>query len=118
MAVPDFNDYVVKTGIKRPDGRIISPKAFEDDDGKKVLVMFDGSLDPGNCIGHAILAWKPDGMTAEIYLNDSVLGQAVKEQIRKRGGAAEFWVYAIQIERNDDEVIRGVIRTINYQARF
>ena len=112
---PDFSAYVFKAG-KQANGLVVSAEAFKDADGITVPVAWLGEYCADYTLGHAVLHHQLDGITGEIFFNDTERGQKAKNFVIQDGGK-NLSIYATQIEQNCDEIVNGVIRVLTI-SRF
>ena len=109
----DFGGWATRFNIKCADGRTIKPGAFDDCDGQTVPLVWDHKHDsPLNVLGHALLHCKPEGVYADITLNETTQGQSARELV-KNGDISSLSIYANQLKQNGGDVIHGMIREVS-----
>lgn len=109
----DFAGWATKANLKCGDGRIIHSDAFKHCDGKTVPLVWNHqhkSVD--NVLGRATLLYKPEGVWAECYLNDSPSGQKARECI-KHGDVKSLSICANNVEQIGNEVLHGNINEVS-----
>jgi HK97 family phage prohead protease len=83
MTDADFGGYATRHDVECADGRVILPGAFEQQNGTIVpLVYSHEHRNPGNVLGHCKLEYRPEGVYAHAYFNDTPNGQIVKTQVK------------------------------------
>lgn len=109
----DFGGYATKFNVTCTDGRVIKPGFAQEQDGKRVpLVFMHGSRDPGNIIGYAQLEYRPDGVYAYGVLNDSGNAANVGGLI-EHSALNELSIHAARLVQRGQNVIDGVIREVS-----
>ena len=109
----DFSGYATKSGIRCSDGRVISPDAFREMNGKTVpLVWQHDHENVGNVLGHAVLENRSDGVYARCSLNDSEAGKQTKTLI-EHGDINSLSIYANKLSHKGSQVTHGVIREVS-----
>ena len=79
----DFSGWATRNDLLCSDGRIIKRDAFKHSDGLTVPMVWNHAHDDAkNIIGHSLLKNKADGVYAYCYLNNTKMGQHVKELIK------------------------------------
>jgi hypothetical protein len=112
---PDFSGYVFKAG-KQAKGQVVSAEAFKAADGATVPVTWLGGYDADDMLGHAVLHHQLDGITGDIFFNDTEQGQNAKNLVAQ-DGEKRLSIYATHIEQNGDEIVNGVVRVLTI-SRF
>lgn len=83
MTDADFGGWATRHDVQCADGRTILPGAFEHQDGMTVpLVYQHGHTSNEDVLGHAKLEYRPEGVYAHAYFNQTPKGQAAKEQVQ------------------------------------
>lgn len=110
----DFSGWATKYGIKCADGRTIKKGAFDDQNGKKVPMVWNHDhKSPDNVIGHAMLFKKDDGMYAQCYLNNSEKAEQARELV-KHGDITALSIFANKLEPKFNPVVEhGIIREVS-----
>ena len=105
----DFSGWATKNNIRCSDGRTIIKDAFAHNNGKRVpLVWNHQHNDPLNCLGHAILENRDEGVYAYGYFNDSVPGIQAKTLV-EHGDVTSLSIYANQLKQDGNNVLHGEI---------
>lgn len=113
VATPDFSGYATKAGLKCSDGRTITSKAFEHQDGDWVpLVWQHGHNDPKNILGKARLEHREDGTYTHAYFNGTTAGQEAKVLVQ-HGDIVSLSIYANKLVEKSKEVLHGMIREVS-----
>ena len=109
----DFSGYATRYNTKCSDGRVISQKAFLDNDGATVpLVWQHQHRDPANILGKAMLHTREDGVYAECSLNNSESANEIREAIR-HGDINNLSIYATRIQQTENVVVHGDIKEVS-----
>lgn len=110
----DFSGWATKFNIKCEDGRTIRPGAFDDDNGKEIPIVWNHQHNsPENCIGHALLERREDGMYAYGSFNDTPNGKLAKELVG-HGDVKALSIYANKLTQSKQkDVIHGSIRELS-----
>lgn len=110
----DFSGWATKHNIRCEDGRTIRNGAFKDDDGKKVPLVWNHQHNsPDNCIGHAILECRDEGVYARCKLNDTPNGKIAK-QLVQHGDVEALSIYANKLTQSKQkDVVHGTIRELS-----
>ena len=83
MTDADFGGWATRHDVQCADGRTILPEAFKHQDGVTVpLVYQHGHTSNEDVLGHARLEYRPEGVYAHAYFNQTPKGQAAKEQVQ------------------------------------
>jgi hypothetical protein len=113
VTAPDFSGYATKAGLKCSDGRTITSKAFEHQDGEWVpLVWQHGHNDVKNILGKAQLIHREDGTYTNAYFNDSEAGKEAKKLVQ-HGDIVSLSIYANKLVEKSKEVLHGMIREVS-----
>ncbi len=105
----DFSGWATKNNIRCSDGRTIIKDAFAHNNGKRVpLVWNHQHNDPLNCLGHAILENRDEGVYAYGFFNDSVPGIQAKTLV-EHGDVTSLSIYANQLKQEGHNVLHGEI---------
>ena len=113
MAVPnttaDFDGWATVAGVKCSDGRVIAHKAFEQNDGAVVpLVWQHGHDNVTNVLGHAQLEKKPEGVYAYGFFNGSQQADHARELI-EHGDVTAMSIFANHLKQDGNVVKHGNI---------
>ena len=110
---PDCSGYVTKYDILCSDGKTIRPGAFNDDDGRKVpMVYMHDHKNLENVLGHMYLESRDDGVYGYGYLNASPKGQLAKLYV-DAGDISCFSIFANQLKKRANDVMHGTIREVS-----
>lgn len=111
---PDFKGWATRANVRCSDGRTILPDAFKHNDGKRVpLVWNHQHNDPMNVLGYAILKNRPEGVYAYGYLNDTPIGEHVRECLA-HGDIAALSIAANQLKQDSSRrVMHGEINELS-----
>lgn len=110
---PDCSGYVTKYDILCSDGKTIRPGAFNDDDGRKVpMVYMHDHKNLENVLGHMYLESRDDGVYGYGYLNASPKGQLAKLYV-DAGDISCFSIFANQLKKKANDVMHGTIREVS-----
>lgn len=114
MAVKaDFSGYATVHGTPCSDGRTITADAFKHMDGIKVpLVWSHQHNDPENILGHAMLEYRPKGIYAYGYFNDTAKGQASKTMVEHKDIDA-LSIFANRLVQSGTDVKHGNIKEVS-----
>lgn len=97
---PDFSGYATKHGVKCSDGRTITPDAFKHMDKTTVPLVWHHQHDaPENVLGHATLEYRPDGVYAYGFFNDSPAGENAKKLV-EHGDITALSIFANGLVEN------------------
>lgn len=109
----DFAGWATKFDIPCADGRTIRKSAFKDCDGIRVpMVWQHNHSDIDNVLGHAILEYRPQGVYAYAFCNDTPKGQLAKNLVAHRD-LTEFSIYANKLVQRGGDVLHGRIRELS-----
>jgi len=109
----DFGGWATRNDLVCADGRTIRRNAFKDDDGRTVpLVYQHDHKDPTRVIGHALLENRDEGVYAYCSLNNTNIGQHVKECVR-HGDINSLSIFANKLTQRGGDVIHGTIRELS-----
>lgn len=110
---PDFIGWATRYNVKCSDGRTIMPDAFKHCDGETVPLIWNHQHnDPKFVVGHVVLKHCDEGMRASGYVNNSEVGQDVKEQLA-HGDINALSIYANHLKHRGSEVYHGAIREVS-----
>ena len=110
---PDCSGYVTKYDIECSDGLTIRQGAFDDDNGRKVpMVWMHDHKDMENVLGHIYLESRDDGVYGLGYFNDSPKGQLAKLYV-DHGDISAFSIYANKLKKKAKDVVHGMIREVS-----
>ena len=109
----DFSGWATRNDLLCSDGRIIKRDAFKHSDGLTVPMVWNHAHDDAkNIIGHSLLKNKADGVYAYCYLNNTKMGQHVKELI-KHGDVSALSICANHLTQKGREVLHGDIKEVS-----
>ncbi len=116
----DFGGYATRHDVPCADGRTIRPGAFQENDGQIVpLVWSHGHNDVKNVLGHCKLEYRPDGVYAHAYFNETSAGQDAKIQVQ-HGDIKFLSIFANQLKEEAKaglahikDVVKGNIREVS-----
>lgn len=110
----DFAGYATRNDLRCTDGVTIKHGAFEENDGKKVpLVWSHDPSTPDNIIGHVLLHQDSEGMYCEGYFNNTPNADAAKELV-VHGDIMSLSIGANRIKRTpSNDVIHGNIYEVS-----
>ena len=109
----DFSGYATRYNIKCADGRTLLPGCFSHQNGSRVPVVYQHNhKDVAQVIGHADLEERPDGMYANVSLNNTVNGRNAKEQIA-HGDYDSLSIWADELEEYTGRVAHGMIKELS-----
>ena len=109
----DFRGWATRNDVLCSDGRTIRQNAFQEDDGKKVPLIWGHQHDsPEAVLGHGFLESRPEGVYFYGYLNDTPMGQYSKEAI-KHGDITSLSIWANQLIQKGGDVLHGSIKEVS-----
>lgn len=109
----DFSGYATWHGVRCADGLTITANAFKHNDKKKVpLVWQHMHNEPANVLGHAILEYRPDGVYAYGFFNDTPTAKNAKNLVQHKDVEA-LSIYANKLQKQSMNVIHGEIREVS-----
>ena len=110
---PDCSGYVTKYDIECSDGLTIRQGAFNDDNGRRVpMVWMHDHENMENVLGHIYLESRDDGVYGYGFFNDSPKGQLGKLYV-DHGDISSFSIYANKLKKKARDVIHGMIREVS-----
>lgn len=110
---PDCSGYVTKYDIECSDGLTIRKGAFNDDNGRRVpMVWMHDHKDMENVLGHIYLESRDDGVYGYGFFNDSPKGQLGKLYV-DHGDISSFSIYANKLKKKARDVVHGMIREVS-----
>ena len=110
---PDCSGYVTKYDIECSDGLTIRQGAFNDDNGRRVpMVWMHDHENMENVLGHIYLESRNDGVYGYGFFNDSPKGQLGKLYV-DHGDISSFSIYANKLKKKARDVIHGMIREVS-----
>ena len=102
----DFAGWATCANVRCSDGRMIMPNAFQHQDGIEVPVVWNHQHDsPFNCLGHAILYNRPEGVYTYGYLNDTESGQNAK-MLLQHGDIDSLSILAVNLDQDSMRNVR------------
>lgn len=109
----DFSGWATKNNLRCSDGLTIMQNAFQDNDGKKVpLVWNHEHNDPNNVLGHALLENRPEGVYAYCKFNSTPTAQNAKNMVEHKDIEA-LSIYANRLQKQGNFVTHGQIREVS-----
>ena len=109
----DFGGWATKNNLKCSDGLTIMQNAFQENDGKKVpLIWNHGHNEASNVLGHAMLENRTEGVYAYCSFNDSPAAQDAKLSVQ-HGDINALSIYANQLKKQNNCVMHGKIREVS-----
>lgn len=109
----DFSGWATRNNVRCSDGRTIMKDAFEENNGKKVpLVWNHQHNDPSNILGHAMLENRDEGVYAYCKFNDTESGKCAKTLVQ-HGDVNALSIFANQLRHQGHNVIHGIIREVS-----
>lgn len=109
----DFSGWATRANLRCSDGLTIMKGAFEDNDGKKVPLVYNHlHNDPTLVLGHAILEKRDEGVYAYCYFNDTPNGQLMKQAVQ-HGDIDALSIYANNLKKQGNFVTHGNIRELS-----
>lgn len=113
MSKFDFGGWVSKYNVPCSDGTTIKPGCFATQNGEQVPLMWmHNHTEIGQCIGHAILEHRPEGIYAWGKFNDGDGGRQAKAMMDNHDvNSLSLW--ANQLVRNAGDIMHGVIKEVS-----
>ena len=109
----DFGGWATRNNLRCSDGLTIMQNAFQENDGKKVpLIWNHGHNDPSNVLGHAILENRDEGVYAYCSFNDTPSARDAKNMVA-HGDINALSIYANQLKKQGTNVMHGQIREVS-----
>jgi len=109
----DFGGYATKNDLLCSDGRVIKSGAFRGCNGTVVPLFWNHQHnDNSNCLGHALLVERDDGVYAYGKFNNTPNGQFAKAQL-ENGDLNSLSIYANNLQHQGNEVVHGNIREVS-----
>ena len=109
----DFCGWATRNDVLCADGRTIRKGAFDDDNGKKVPLIWGHQHDsPEAVLGHGILETRPEGVYVYGFLNESPLAQYSKIAI-EHGDITSLSIWANHLKQNGGDVMHGSIKEVS-----
>lgn len=111
----DFSGYVTKFNVRCADGRIIRNKAFMDDDGKTVPLVWQHDHDnPENVLGHILLENRNDGVFGYGTFNSTKRARHAKAAL-DNDDYNSMSIYANKLQENKatGDVYHGSIKEVS-----
>nr|DAV92156.1 MAG TPA: major capsid protein [Caudoviricetes sp.] len=115
--VADFDGWATVASVKCTDGRVISHRAFDQNDGAVVpLVWQHGHDNVTNVLGHAQLEKRPEGVYAYGFFNGSQQAEHARELI-EHGDINAMSIFANQLRQKGNIVEHGNIVEVSLVLR-
>lgn len=109
----DFSGWATKNNLRCSDGLTIMQNAFQDNDGRKVPLIWNHEhSDPNNVLGHAVLENRDDGVYAYCTFNNTPAAQSAKDMVQ-HGDIEALSIYANQLKKQGSYVMHGQIREVS-----
>lgn len=109
----DFSGWATKNDLRCTDGRIIRKGAFDDDDGKKVPLLWNHVHNDPTCVlGHAILQVRDEGVYAYAYLNENELANDARNLVN-HGDIDGFSIWANELLEDGHDVKHASIKELS-----
>lgn len=109
----DFSGWATKNNLKCSDGLTIMQNAFQENDGRKVPLIWNHSHnEPSNVLGHAMLENRKDGVYAYCTFNDTPSAQDARNMVQ-HGDINALSIYANQLKKQGTYVMHGQIREVS-----
>lgn len=109
----DFGGWATKNNLRCSDGLTIMQNAFQDNDGRKVPLIWNHSHnDPSNVLGHAKLENRAEGVYAYCTFNDTMMAKDAKNMV-EHGDISALSIYANQLKKQGTYVTHGQIREVS-----
>jgi len=109
----DFSGWATKNDLRCTDGRIIRKGAFDDDDGKKVPLLWNHVHNDPTCVlGHAILQVRDEGVYAYAYLNENKLANDARNLVN-HGDIDGFSIWANELLEDGHDVKHASIKELS-----
>lgn len=113
MSEFDFGGWVSKYNVRCSDGTTIKPGCFAAQNGEQVPLMWMHNHDEiGQCVGHAILEHRDEGIYCRGKFNDGEGGRQAKAMLRN-GDVNSLSLWANQLKRNAGDIMHGVIKEVS-----
>lgn len=109
----DFGGWVTKNDIRCSDGVTIKHNAFQDDNGKRVPLVYNHDhSSPENVLGHIILENHPEGVYGYGFFNKTESGMAAKEMV-EHGDITAMSIFAKKLKSVGSNLIHGAIKEVS-----
>lgn len=109
----DFGGWVTKNDIRCSDGVTIKHNAFQDDDGKRVPLVYNHEhSSPENVLGHIVLENHPEGVYGYGFFNKTESGMAAKEMV-EHGDITAMSIFAKKLKSVGSNLIHGAIKEVS-----
>src|SRR6478736_4495054 len=116
----DFGGFATRHDVQCADGRTILPGAFQENDGAVVPLVYGHDHNGiANVLGHCVLEYRPEGVYAHGYFNETPNGQLAKEQV-KHGDLKFLSIFANNLQekaraglQHAKDVMKGNIREVS-----
>lgn len=103
----DFGGWATRSDVLCSDGRVIGKGAFAEYDGKTVPLIWNHKHDSvDNCLGHALLEARDNGIYAYGFFNDTEQGKGAREAV-KNGDVSALSIYANHLVHKRNVVTHG-----------
>lgn len=113
METYDFSAWVTKYNTPCTDGNTILHGAFEDDDGRKVPLVWNHQHNSvSNILGHVILKHHDEGVRGYAKFNDTTDAKKAQMQVA-HGDIDAVSIFANHIQKTSDGISHGVIKEVS-----
>ena len=113
METYDFSAWVTKYNTPCTDGNTILHGAFEDDDGRKVPLVWNHQHNSvSNILGHVILKHHDEGVRGYAKFNDTTAAKKAQMQVA-HGDIDAVSIFANHIQKTSDGISHGVIKEVS-----
>lgn len=109
----DFGGWATRNNLRCSDGLTIMQNAFQDNDGRKVPLIWNHEHnDPNNVLGQAILENRDEGVYAYCTFNNTPVARSAKDMVM-HGDIEALSIYANQLKKQGNNVMHGQIREVS-----
>ena len=113
METYDFSAWVTKYNTPCTDGNTILHGAFEDDDGRKVPLVWNHQHNSvSNILGHVILKHHDEGVRGYAKFNDTTDAKKAQMQVA-HGDIDAVSIFANHIQKTADGISHGAIKEVS-----
>ena len=113
METYDFSAWVTKYNTPCTDGNTILHGAFEDDDGRKVPLVWNHQHNSvSNILGHVILKHHDEGVRGYAKFNDTTDAKKAQMQVA-HGDIDAVSIFANHIQKTPDGISHGAIKEVS-----